>query len=149
MLRAMKKGATAEAMAVGVRALKNAGLSVVTYLIIGAPGETEEDRNLTLQLGEDMDPDIVQIHIFASYPGTEAFQVRPDLGVNGATKFTPAGGRADEQDLIRIQKAFYRKFYLRSHRLVHHALQHIPRIISDPQGEISAAWRLFRHAASP
>jgi len=149
MLREMKKGATVDAMSKGVRSLKKAGISVITYLIIGAPGETVEDRDMTLRLGEQMGADIVQVHIFASYPGTAANEVRPDLGFNGATKFSPASGRADEQELIRVQKAFYRKFYLRPDRLIHHALQRIPRLIYDPQAELEAAWRLFRHAALP
>ena len=149
MLKSMKKGSTVDGMFKGVQALKRAGVSVITYLIIGAPGETEEDRNLTLRLGEQMDADIVQIHIFASYPGTAANASRPDLGINGATKFSPASGRADEAELIRVQKAFYRRYYLRPDRLVHHAIQRIPRILSDPQAELGAAWRLFRHATMP
>ena len=123
ILKILRKGSTVDAMAKGVQSLKRAGICVVTYLIIGTPGETVEERNLTLSLGEKMDPDIVQIHIFASYPGTEASAVTPEFGTNGATKFRPSAGRADEDELLRVQKAFYRKFYLRPDRLLHHALQ--------------------------
>jgi tRNA A37 methylthiotransferase MiaB len=47
-------------------------ISLSTDLIVGYPGETEEDHVLNLKAIQDFQPDIVNVTKFSSRPGTEA-----------------------------------------------------------------------------
>lgn len=49
-------------------------LTLSTDLIIGYPGETQEDQELNLQLISEVRPDIVNVTRFSSRPGTKAAQ---------------------------------------------------------------------------
>jgi hypothetical protein len=119
---------------------------VVAYVIVGTPGERPEERDATLKLVQSLDASLVQVHIFASYPGTEAMELHPALGGDGATKFVPARSRADHDELLRIQRGFYRSYYLRPDRLVRHAWRRAPQVWANPRGELGMAWSLVRHA---
>lgn len=149
LLTFLKKGTTVEAMTRGVAALRRAGIEVVAYLIIGAPTETRGERQATLKLADQLDASIVQLHIFASYPGTEALARFPQLGAEGATKFIPARGRADQAELLDVQREFYRRFYLRPDRLAKLAWRRLPQLLSDPRGQVEAALELARYTARP
>lgn len=50
--------------------------SISTDVIIGFPGETEEDHRMTLDMIEGISPDILNITRFSPRPGTEAFGTR-------------------------------------------------------------------------
>ena len=51
---------------------RNPGISLSTDLIIGYPGETEEDHTLNLELIQKVRPDIVNVTRFSARPGTTA-----------------------------------------------------------------------------
>jgi len=146
VLDLLRKATTVEAMQRGAQALKRAGIGLVAYVIIGVPGETAEEREATLRLAESMDANLVQVHVFVSYPGTQAMTEHPELGGAGATKFVPAPSRPDHQELLALQRQFYRRFYLSPGNLVRHTVNRFPQIMSNPRGELRNAWSLARHA---
>ncbi|MBR56871.1 MAG: hypothetical protein CMH54_02310 [Myxococcales bacterium] len=146
LLKLLKKGTTTAANESGVRALNRAGIQVVAYLIIGIPEETAEDRRATLRLAEELKASMVQLHIFASYPGTQAMTNYPELGAQGGNKFIPAPTRSDRDDLLQLQRDFYRRFYLRPDRFVQHVWRRWPQLWANPGGEIRNAMHLVRHA---
>ena len=53
------------------------GLTLATDIIVGFPGEREEDFHMSMSLLEEMRPDVVNITRFSPRPGTPA-QAYPD-----------------------------------------------------------------------
>ena len=146
VLNLLRKGTSVDAMQRGAQALKRAGIGLVAYVIIGVPGETAEERESTLRLAESLDASLVQVHVFVSYPGTQAMDEHPELGGAGATKFVPSPSRPDHEELLALQRQFYRRFYLSPGNLMRHAVSRFPQIMANPGGELRNAWSLAKHA---
>ncbi len=74
VLRKMKRGHTARVFADSVRAFRERmpDFTVSTDIIVGFPGETEEDFEKTLDLLRETEPDVVNISRYSARPGTEA-----------------------------------------------------------------------------
>ena len=74
MLRKMKRGHTARVFADTVRAFRERmpDFTISTDIIVGFPGETEEDFQHTLDLLRQTEPDVVNISRYSARPGTEA-----------------------------------------------------------------------------
>ena len=49
------------------------GVRAFAYMLINTPGETEQDVQDTIDLLEEIKPNIVSINVFTPYPGTEIF----------------------------------------------------------------------------
>jgi tRNA-2-methylthio-N6-dimethylallyladenosine synthase len=80
ILMAMKRGYTALEYKSTVRKLRaaRADLALATDLIVGFPGETEDDHAKTLKLIEDMNFDNSFSFIFSPRPGTPAANLHDD-----------------------------------------------------------------------
>lgn len=145
VLELLRKGTTVDAMRRGVSALRRAGIDVVAYLILGTPGETAAERRATLELAESLDATLIQVHIFASYPGTEAERNHPALGGVGANKFQASPAHPDHDELVALQRRAYRSFYLRPRRLARHVLRRFDRLVADPADELRIGAGVLRH----
>ena len=146
VLDLLRKATSVEAMQRGARALKRAGVGLVAYVIIGVPGESAEEREATLRLAESLEASLVQVHVFVSYPGTQAMVEHPELGGAGASKFVPSPSRPDHEELLALQRRFYRRFYLKPGNLMRHTVARFPQIMANPGGELRNAWSLAKHA---
>jgi MiaB-like tRNA modifying enzyme len=78
ILRKMKRGHTAKVFADAVRALRERmpEFTVSTDIIVGFPGETEDDFQQTLDLLRRTEPDVVNISRYSARPGTEAAKLK-------------------------------------------------------------------------
>ena len=74
ILRKMKRGHTARVFADAVSAFreKMPDFTVSTDIIVGFPGETEDEFQQTLDLLRETEPDVVNISRYSARPGTEA-----------------------------------------------------------------------------
>jgi tRNA A37 methylthiotransferase MiaB len=74
VLRKMKRGHTARVFADSVKAFRERmpDFTISTDIIVGFPGETEEDFQRTLDLLSETEPDVVNISRYSARPGTEA-----------------------------------------------------------------------------
>jgi len=74
VLKAMKRGHTVETFKDIVNAFRKdmPELTISTDIIVGYPGETEEQFENTLRLVEEVQPDVINIARFAPRPGTTA-----------------------------------------------------------------------------
>ena len=70
LLRAMNKKTTPMVLLNGVKMIKNAGIRVKTYLMMNFPGETEEDRRLTIDWMKKARPDKFTLSVFTPLPGS-------------------------------------------------------------------------------
>lgn len=74
ILRRMKRGHTAKVFTDSVRAFRERmpDFTISTDIIVGFPGETEDDFEQTLDLLREAEPDVVNISRYSARPGTEA-----------------------------------------------------------------------------
>jgi len=56
------------------------GMSVATDVIVGFPGETDEDFEMTVAAIEELRPDVLNVTRFSPRPGTPAGDLRPVTG---------------------------------------------------------------------
>ncbi|MBI3320743.1 MAG: tRNA (N6-isopentenyl adenosine(37)-C2)-methylthiotransferase MiaB [Candidatus Omnitrophica bacterium] len=81
MLRAMRRGYTAEAYLKKIEQLRQLvpAVSLSTDLIVGFPGETEEDVEATARLMREVRYDIAYLFKYSPRPGTEAAALEDDI----------------------------------------------------------------------
>ena len=77
ILEGMNKKTDVETLARGVQMIKNAGIQVKTYLMYGFPGETEEDRQHTIDFVKHVQPDKFTVSHFTPLPGSVISQFVP------------------------------------------------------------------------
>jgi tRNA-2-methylthio-N6-dimethylallyladenosine synthase len=96
VLRAMRRGYTAERYLALVAEARAAieDLAVTTDIIVGFPGETEEDFERTLEVASRAEYDSAYTFIFSPRPGTRAAQMT-DL-------YVPPGEIADRFDRLKV-----------------------------------------------
>lgn len=70
LLRLMNKQTTSDILMKGVHMIKEAGINVKTYLMLNYPGETEEDRRLTVEWVREAQPDKFTLSVFTALPGS-------------------------------------------------------------------------------
>ena len=74
ILKRVNKGITKEKILKAVSAIKEIGIPLTIYLMIGFPGETNEDARETIQFSEQIDADYNSLSIVAPYYGTEMYK---------------------------------------------------------------------------
>lgn len=74
ILRMIHKGESNEDVKRAVALLRKASIHSHAFFMIGLPGETREDIDLSKQLILEARPDHVEINMVTPYPGTEIFQ---------------------------------------------------------------------------
>jgi radical SAM superfamily enzyme YgiQ (UPF0313 family) len=73
VLNAMRKGTTREQNISAIKRLKDVGIQVLTWIIVGYPGETHETLYETISLLEEAQPDLVRAYPLIPYPGTQVY----------------------------------------------------------------------------
>ena len=80
ILKAMRKGVTRKEIRQAVGLIKAEELPLTVYLMIGFPGETNEDLQQTIEFARELDADYYSLSVLAPYYGT---QVWNDLEKSG------------------------------------------------------------------
>jgi MiaB-like tRNA modifying enzyme len=99
ILRKMKRGHTARVFADAVRAFRERmpDFTISTDIIVGFPGETEDDFEQTLDLLRETEPDVVNISRYSARPGTEAARskgrIRSDIAKDRSRRATALARR--------------------------------------------------------
>jgi anaerobic magnesium-protoporphyrin IX monomethyl ester cyclase len=118
VLDAMRKGITVEQTRSAATAIRGAGIWMVAYVILGSPGESEDERLATWRLLDDIRPELVQCHRFAWYPMARGERGDPTWRRHG-DKF--ASDSTGAPPLAFDQRDLYRKFYLSPRFMLHYA----------------------------
>jgi radical SAM superfamily enzyme YgiQ (UPF0313 family) len=74
ILRMIRKGETNDDVKRALRLLREAGIYSHTFFMIGFPGETAEDIELSKKLIREAQPNHVEINMVTPYPGTALFE---------------------------------------------------------------------------
>jgi len=76
----MKKDMTEADIRDRAALIRDAGLSVQGYFIIGYPGETVDERRMSYRLIDELDLDVFSLHKYMALPGTPSFRKLVKLG---------------------------------------------------------------------
>lgn len=81
ILRKMKKDATAADAVNAVKIVKEAGLRVYGFFMIGLPWDDHVSVEKTIRFAKDLDCDFSEIHIATPYEGTELHAIAKESGL--------------------------------------------------------------------
>lgn len=120
-LEKIKKGATKEDNLRAARLVKEAGLPLFGFFMVGFPWEDRKDILETLGFIFDIDPDFIEVHIAMPYFSTELYEQCEKYSTIkcaawGSDYFSPntTGTKSVPMDEIKkLKKSYLLKFYLR------------------------------------
>lgn len=126
ILDLIRKGITLDQARNAVDITKSVGLDVVTYFMLGHPGETKDTIEDTIRFACELNPDVAQFAVHVPLPGTETwkFAKNGEYGMELLTDSVDNVGKygetavirvndLSEYDLPRYQNLAFKRFYLR------------------------------------
>jgi radical SAM superfamily enzyme YgiQ (UPF0313 family) len=130
ILENINKGITVQVVKRAVSIIKQEGISLGTYYILGHPGENKASLKKTMDLAANLNTDTIAVGLMVPYPGTRIF----DMAARGEynyrllsrnwSEYDKYGGRVLEIDglsykeLVKWQKKTLLYFYLRNFRFI-------------------------------
>lgn len=130
ILKTIGKGITVAQVRSAVRMIKDQGLAVDAYFILGHPDETEEQVKKTVDLAAELNTNTIAVGLMVPYPGTRVYE----MALRGAggyrllsedwSQYDKYGGRALElknlpyERLLRWQRRALINLYLKNFRLL-------------------------------
>lgn len=78
-LEKIKKGITIDKIKKGRKILRENGIGVYSYFMIGFPWEKKEDIEKTVSFMREIDPDVACFNIVTPYPKTELYEMYEDI----------------------------------------------------------------------
>lgn len=105
----LKRGYQLEAVIDNLREVRDSGLEMVGWFIVGAPVETREDFEESLKLARRLKLEFVAVSTLVPYPDTELFERERD---NIEFSLLPYVCRFREQPDGGREAEFYRRYYL-------------------------------------
>jgi anaerobic magnesium-protoporphyrin IX monomethyl ester cyclase len=125
-LKRIRKALKIEQVRSAVASCKRHGVEVLTYFMIGLPGEDESDFRRSLELAKDLDPDYANFSVTIPYPGTELYADAVACGVlprgfweDWVTNPTPDlqmpvfTEKYSRDELLAMHQKMIRSFYFR------------------------------------
>jgi radical SAM superfamily enzyme YgiQ (UPF0313 family) len=129
-LKAIGKGITIEQVKRAVRIIKEAGISISTFFILGHPHETRQTVRKTVDLAVELNTDTIAVGLMVPYPGTKIFDMA-QRGDGGYRLLTQDWSKYDKyyaqsleiegvpyKELLRWQKRTLFDLYLKNFRLI-------------------------------
>lgn len=122
ILRKIKKRITREEIKAKISMVKDAGLDIGGFFIIGFPGETVKEIKDTINFARELPLDRIGISYFQTYPGTEEYkklcdsgEYKLDLAISEHSLHTVSyvPKNITEKQLRRLRLKGFIKFYLR------------------------------------
>ena len=81
ILNMMQKGVTKERIRNVVRLIKEVGIDITAYFLIGMPTETREEMLETYRFAEEINPEYVSLSVASPQYGTPLFDMMQDMGI--------------------------------------------------------------------
>ncbi|MCG3173645.1 MAG: Anaerobic magnesium-protoporphyrin IX monomethyl ester cyclase [Myxococcota bacterium] len=112
--QAYQKGLSRDTIVRGVRAIREAGIEISGFFIVGDANETEEQLDRSIAFAQELELDYIIATKLQYWPGTPNFEANKDkvgfdLFTPGRLLYEPMSG----DEFIRRQRKFLKKFYLR------------------------------------
>lgn len=160
LLDRIQKGTTPEQARNTVKILKEEGIVIRCYFILGLPGETREDALRTIAFAKEIDPDYAKFSLTTPYPGTELYdqllregnkltdswEFYKTMGGFGGTQrpYVPEGRTSE--DINQLHRMAHKEFYFRPKKILSFLAK--TRSLSELKMYTRAAWALWKTAAS-
>lgn len=157
-LETIQKNITTEQAIQAVKKAKIRGFEVLTYFMLGLPGETEKDMLATVKFAMELNPDYTTFNVAIPYAGTEMYEMALKKGIipfDYWAEFTrkPTPGFVipyyyeefvDKNCLLNMRNYAIRRFYFRYSFL----LKQITKINSfqDFYRKAKLGWVLFKNS---
>ena len=130
ILKGINKGITVAQVREAVKVIKQAGIPLGTYFILGHPNETKETVRKTIQLAAELNTNEIAVGLMVPYPGTRVYEMAlaGEAGYHllseDWSQYDKYGGKALE--LVNLPYGYLAKwqkwallwFYLRNLRFV-------------------------------
>lgn len=126
------------------KSCKRYGIETTAFFILGLPGETKKTIKETVNLAIKLEPDYVDFHCAAPYPGTKLYSTLKEKGkikkkyfknLTGHTAFSSTDNITKEELRIYINIC-YKKFYRRPSRILYELRKRPFRFIQRAYGYI-------------
>lgn len=118
ILDILRKNETVSCIRKNALAVKELGMILVGYVLIGSPTEAENDFKETINMINNIRPHVLYLHYFTPYPDSEAYKIYNDkIDLNRMNHYKNAGKNFSQIDscrLKRLMKDFYKKYYFSS-----------------------------------
>jgi radical SAM superfamily enzyme YgiQ (UPF0313 family) len=143
ILKILKKGTTKKQIRKAFKILKETGILTNASFMIGCPTETMEEMKETLKFAKELQPDIVQVHIFTPYPGSSIFRKLDKNIIPDFEKFTHYNdvtinlSSIPSKEVKRFHKSFYREYYLNPRFFAKYIRYRLPYAIFNIEFELS------------
>ena len=131
VLKNLQKDTDVETIKKAFRATKKVGMRTFASYIIGNPGETKEDVELTRKLAEEVKADMSMFCILVPYPGSELFEMAKDNKWMNENAFVFSDKWQNKQsedpvmeinfnkeELVRIRASLENEFSISNHKLI-------------------------------
>lgn len=124
-LKRMKKNLTIDGIRNNVKIIREAGIDITGFFIIGFPGESREDMEETIKFSLELDLLRASYFIYAPFPGTEGYKSLTNDSESGSPlwakldlskPFRETGKNPSiltTEELKKIQRKAFFAFYLR------------------------------------
>ncbi len=119
---------------------KKIGIKTIGFFLIGSPGETKEETDLTKKLMKRLCPDLIQVAFFTFYPGSDAYQnYLSDVDREAASTAHHYNGieinlsRISSEELRKIQRDFYLSYILMPRVFMRLCIETIVNIFFNPK----------------
>jgi len=104
------------------------GLAVLRSIAEGyAAGKTREEIEATIDLTLELDPDVIQVHFFTLYPGSQAYEEFKDRipkdqlsSMHHYNLPLVNLSRLSQEELWRLRGLFYKRFFSRPSFIFRH-----------------------------
>ncbi len=131
-LKTIKKGMTVEMGRKAVNLIKKHEIELLTYFMIGLPGENMEDAERTLELAIELKPSYANFSVTIPYPGTAMYDTALNSGIitediwknfvenpTANWQLPVYTEKMSRKQLLSLHKKILHKFYFRKDFLFH------------------------------
>lgn len=106
----LKRGYRLEQVMDNLRQVRDSGLEMVGWFIVGAPVETRDDFEMSLRLARELKLQFIAVSTLVPYPDTELYETEKD---NIDFSLVPYVCQFRNQAGTEREAEFYRRYYLR------------------------------------
>lgn len=112
--------------------MRKVGIQSFGFFMIGAPIETEEDIEKSLEVAKNTNPDFITLNMMRIYPGTELFDQLKQKKKASFSLFphhSEFEANIQGKELSDMMFKFYKRFYFRPW----YVITHIPMFLKNPR----------------
>ena len=96
ILQTVKKGFEPEKAVEAIKLLKDHGVKVKTFFMVGLPGENEETINETKSFIEESQPDDMDFSVYVPFPGTSLYDSKNTYDISWNSQLTHFKGKTGD-----------------------------------------------------